>query len=188
METKNKTIEAFKTILSEVSAHDLIREPRSIDVYSFDEKCKKRLKYYKDSVPGDVWCGVNFFKKDGYSIKIKEKNCHIGIFPIDVEFSTLFDNYKSKSTKFVFNVKRKKYDELLEIYLKKGLHGNEDRYYGWGDSDWGGICAKMKTYAISYGQILFELTKEEYDGLVKLYLGKLRKLDLEFLESKINKN
>jgi len=186
METKEKTIAVFKNLLSKASMQDLNRETCGVEVCNFKEKSVKRLKYHKQFVPEDIYCKVDFSKSGGYSIKTEEGS-NISIFPIGIQFSTPLYKYKSKNRKFVFNVKRKKYNELLEIYFKKGLHGNEDWYYGWGDSDWEGICALETTYAISYGQILRELTKEEYDGLAKLYLGRLCSIDLEFLESKINK-
>ena len=187
METKEKTITAFKNLLSEASIQRLNRETCGIEVFNFDEKCEKKLKYHKKIFPEDIYCKIDFLRKSGYSIKIG-KESHISIFPVKMQFSTPFYQYKSKSRRFVFNVKRKKYNELFEIYSKKGLIGNEDWYDGWGDSEWNGIYAKKMTYAISYGQILRELTEEEYNELKKLYLEKLCSIDLEFLESKINKH
>lgn len=187
METKEKTITVFKNLLSEASIQSLNRETCGIEVFNFDEKCEKKLKYHKKIVPEDIYCKIDFLKKSGYSIKIG-KESHISIFPIKMQFLTPFYQYKSKSRRFVFNVKRKKYNELFEIYSKKGLIGNEDWYYGWGDSKWNGIYAEKMTYAISYGQILRELTEEEYNELKKLYLEKLCSIDLKFLESKINRH
>jgi len=53
---------------------------------------------------------------------------------------------------------------------------------------WDGIEASVKTYVISYGQILRELTNDEYYELVNMYLDKLCELDLKFIESKIEEN
>lgn len=51
-----------------------------------------------------------------------------------------------------------------------------------------GIFAIKRSYAISYGQIMRELSSNEYHELVNQYYEKLCELDLQYIESKIEKN
>jgi hypothetical protein len=73
---------------------------------------------------------------------------------------------------------------LFQIH---GLSGHEDWNYGYDCSYWNGIFAKELSHAISYGQILRELTHEEYRELANLYFDKLCSLDLQFIENKVKK-
>jgi hypothetical protein len=65
------------------------------------------------------------------------------------------------------------------------LSGHKNVNYGYDCSYWEGIRATKTSYAISYGQILRELSHDEYFTLTNKYLDKLCELDLNFIESKI---
>lgn len=185
---KEKLVNVFEKFLQKSTIEELSRERVDAKVHDFGEKCKKKLDFALKSVPEEINCYVNFFKIKGYGIKVlescKEGDGFVYAFPIRTTYKTSFSSYNLKS-KSIFGKKEKKYKEIRDIYKKYGLHGTKDIDCNWDCSDWVGVYAEKMTYAISYGQILREITKEEYDGLVTKYLTALCKLDLQFLESQI---
>ena len=185
---KEKLINVFEKFLQKSTIEELSREKVDAKVHDFGEKCKKKLDFILKSIPEGINCYVNFFKIKGYGIKVlescKEGDGFVYIFPIKATCKTSFGNYNLKSKSF-FSKKEKKYKEICDIYKNYGLNGAKDIDSDWDCSDWVGVYAEKFTYAISYGQILREITKEEYDGLVAKYLTALCKLDLQFLESQI---
>lgn len=186
METKTKIINVFNQLLKSATLEELSRTRDVISVYDFDEKCKKRLTSLQKCIPQGIDCSVYYSTDRSFYIKLKEfKGEYIHIFPVTAEYIIRFDRYTSKNTRFTTRPKRKKYKELSEIYSKYGLSSYEKWDCGYDSCEWGGIAAKKKSYAISYGQIMRELTHEEYQELANLYLDKLCELDLKFLENKI---
>lgn len=186
MRTKEKLINVFRQLVKSATLEELSRERESISVYDFDEKCKKRLSSLQECIPQEIDCSVCYRKGISFHIKLKEFNEeYVHIFPVTAEYVSRFDGYTRKGRGFTFHPKRKKYNELSEIYSNSGLDCYENWDCGYYSSEWGGIAAKKKSYAISYGQIMRELTSDEYHELANLYLDKLCELDLKFLESKI---
>jgi hypothetical protein len=112
METKKKLIEAFENLLRVAKTENLNREKTVIDVCDFKEKCKKRMSNLTQQIIVEVPCESDFGKEPGFSIRIDDDKDKISIFPIKAQYSTDFCDYKSKSRRFTFCVKRKKFKEL----------------------------------------------------------------------------
>jgi hypothetical protein len=195
MEIKEKLVDVFKKLIENATIDYLSREKKDIFVYDFDNKCKKKLISYNETIPKEIKCSIDFDKKPGYFIRtdesgnVKEKESIISIFPVKIVCATYFSNYKLKKGSSLFYTKTRKFKELKEIYLNHGLVGvHKYEPCDFVSYSWDGIEASVKTYVISYGQILRELTNDEYYELVNMYLDKLCELDLKFIESKIEEN
>lgn len=176
---KEKIINAFKILLNNANYDNLERTKCPIDLYNFHENCKNQLKFHISYIPKNIHCNIGFHPNNGYIIKSAEDI--FSIQEIFVNFTSYFNDHELN--KFSFRPKNKKFEELSKIYIKHGLIPDKNIVYDSGEYYFNSVTSKIKTYAISYGQILYELTEKEYLELENLYLNKLYDLDKNYINS-----
>jgi len=186
METKKKLISIFEKIVEESEYRTLSREKCSFKIYDEDGKYRRKLNSIKENAPSVIVDDNYFSRKPGYCIEMAEAEGKgegaIQVFPVNVKYSTQLHSYDLH--KFSFFKCRRKYNELREIYLEaKLVKISSFKSYIRAIREY--VSGEYTTYAISYGQILRELSLEEYNDLENKYLTKLCNLDLEFLESQL---
>lgn len=185
METKKKLVTFFNQLLEKAEIKDLSRHKHLCEIVDFKSKCRKRIESYRHFTPEEISYSCSFYGQAGLKMSSGNKDEYIYIFPVKIQFSTNFSDYEAKNGRFTFKLKRKKYNELHEIYAESGLIPFERWESGYDYSVWHGIYAEKTFYAISYGQILRELSRYEYNELSENYAKKLCNLDLNFIESQI---
>ena len=184
METEKKLVSIFEKFVEKSEYGELNRTTCSYKIYDENGKFKRQLRSVAEKAPHVILSETSFYRKPGYCLKVvdfvgNEQNAgeeFLQVFPVTVSYTTYLCYYGRHN--FPFFKRRRKFNELHKIYSEAGLSKitNLKQF---------GYIREYTTYAISYGQILRELSRFEYNELESKYLVKLCNLDLEFIESQL---